>query len=209
MTLQINGVALSRGAQRIGSKAYSLVIARGFHEWGKASVAVPPLRVGGEQWISVGSRVYFGTECWLNASPIDGPDEPIISIGDGCSFAGSCVVSAVSRIKVGSEVLFARNVYIADHDHAYADTTRAILRQGVMNVCPVVIEDGAWLGQNAVITSGVHIGRGAVVGAGAVVTRDVPDHCLAVGVPAKVVRCWTSRQAVNNEYGVGLPAPEC
>lgn len=187
---QISGAALSRGAQRMGSKAYSLIIARGFYEWGRASVAVPPLRVYGEQWISVGSRVYFGSECWLNANPIDDVDEPPISIGDGCSFAGSCVVSAVSSVKIGTEVLFARNVYISDHDHACADTTRAILRQGVMNVYPVVIEDGAWLGQNAVITSGVRIGCGAVVGANAVVTKDVPDYCLAVGAPARVVRCW-------------------
>ena len=49
-------------------------------------------------------------------------------------------------------------------------------RQGIANVKPVVIGDGAWLGRNVTVTSGVSIGRGAVVAAGAVVTRDVPPH---------------------------------
>jgi acetyltransferase-like isoleucine patch superfamily enzyme len=35
---------------------------------------------------------------------------------------------------------------------------------------------------------GVTIGRGAIIGAGSVVTKDVPDYCVAVGVPAKVIR---------------------
>ena len=35
---------------------------------------------------------------------------------------------------------------------------------------------------------GVTIGKGAVIGAGAVVTKDIPDYCIAVGVPAKVIK---------------------
>jgi UDP-2-acetamido-3-amino-2,3-dideoxy-glucuronate N-acetyltransferase len=47
---------------------------------------------------------------------------------------------------------------------------------------------GASIGSGAVIMCGVTIGEGALVGAGAVVTRDVPPHRLAMGVPAKIVR---------------------
>ena len=50
------------------------------------------------------------------------------------------------------------------------------------------IEDGASIGANATVLPGVKIGRGALVGAGAVVTRDVPEYCVAVGNPAVVTR---------------------
>jgi hypothetical protein len=52
----------------------------------------------------------------------------------------------------------------------------------------VVIGDDVWVGAKATITRGVTIGRGAVVGAHAVVTHDLPAGCVAVGVPARIVR---------------------
>jgi acetyltransferase-like isoleucine patch superfamily enzyme len=193
-SLRISGAAVHRAVKRAGSKAFSLFIATGFYKWGHNSVVMPPLRVSGEQWISVGSGVHFGAGCWLNADPAKAVHEPVMLIGDGCSFAGGCVISAASLVRIGREVLVARNVYIADHDHAYLDTSQAIMHQGVASVGQVIIDDGAWLGQNAVVTSGVRIGRGAVVAANAVVTKDVPDYSLAAGAPAKVVKSWAPAQ---------------
>lgn len=46
----------------------------------------------------------------------------------------------------------------------------------------------AWIGANVTILPGVCIGEYAVIGAGAVVTRDIPARCIAVGVPARVIR---------------------
>jgi acetyltransferase-like isoleucine patch superfamily enzyme len=45
----------------------------------------------------------------------------------------------------------------------------------------------ASIGSNATIMGGVTIGAGALIGAGAVVTKDVPDHAIVAGVPAKVM----------------------
>jgi acetyltransferase-like isoleucine patch superfamily enzyme len=53
---------------------------------------------------------------------------------------------------------------------------------------PVVIGAGVWLGSHVVVTDGVTIGSGCVVGANSVVTKDLPEGCLAAGVPAKVLR---------------------
>ncbi|MDE1843196.1 MAG: N-acetyltransferase, partial [Thaumarchaeota archaeon] len=50
----------------------------------------------------------------------------------------------------------------------------------------VVIEDGAVIGSRAVIKAGVKIGKNSVVAMGAVVTRNIPENCVAMGVPAKV-----------------------
>jgi acetyltransferase-like isoleucine patch superfamily enzyme len=55
-------------------------------------------------------------------------------------------------------------------------------------VMPVLIRQGAWLGQNVVVCPGVTIGRGAVIGANSVVNRDIPDFCVAAGAPARVLK---------------------
>ncbi len=59
----------------------------------------------------------------------------------------------------------------------------------------VTIEEGASVGARAVCVAPVRIGRWASVGAGAVVTRDVPDHALVVGTPARQVG-WVGRSGV-------------
>ncbi|WP_188205639.1 2,3,4,5-tetrahydropyridine-2,6-dicarboxylate N-acetyltransferase [Alkalibacillus aidingensis] len=53
---------------------------------------------------------------------------------------------------------------------------------------PVVVEDGAVVGANAVILEGVTVGEGAVVAAGSIVTEDVPANTVVAGTPAKVIK---------------------
>lgn len=56
---------------------------------------------------------------------------------------------------------------------------------------PTKVRAGASIGANATIVCGVTVGKFAMIGAGAVVTRDVPDHALVLGVPAQIVG-WVS-----------------
>ena len=148
---------------------------------------VPPVRISGERRIAIGSGVFIGSGSWLQVLP--GPGEGVaLRVGDGTSIVGDCVLSAASSVEVGRNVLIARNVYIADHGHAYADRRVPILDQGIADVGSVTIRDAAWLGQNVVVSPGVTIGRGAVIGANSVVKDDIPDYSVAVGAPARVVR---------------------
>jgi acetyltransferase-like isoleucine patch superfamily enzyme len=176
-----------RGSLRVRAKAFSLFARGAFAQFGARSVIEPPVRLQGEGRIAVGDDVFVGAGSWLQV--LDGPDRHVaLSVGDGTSIAGNCVLSAALSVRLGRKVLLARNVYISDHSHAFEDVDRAVLDQGVTRVEPVEIGDGAWLGQNVVVGPGVRIGRGAVVGANSVVLKDVPDHTVAVGAPARVVR---------------------
>lgn len=179
-------LALYRLASRVWGKAFSLAGGPAFSSFGAGTVLQPPVRLSGERRIAIGAGVYIGSGCWLQGLG-DGPG-PSLSIGDGSKIVGGSVFSAVASVRIGQKVLIARNAYISDHRHAFADPDRAVLDQGIEGVAPVEICDGAWLGENVVVGPGVRIGRGAVIGANAVVLADVPDRSIAVGAPARVVR---------------------
>ena len=183
---------------RAVSKTFCLLAAGGFARFGRRSFLALPIRLSGESRIAIGDGVYIGSDCWLQTIG-DGADVAL-EIGDGTSIVGHCVLSAASSVRLGAKVLLARNVYISDHMHAYADVGVAVLDQGLTRIEAVEVCDGAWLGQNVVVCPGVRIGRGAVVGANSVVNRDVPDFSLAVGAPAKVIRTFakaSSRAATS------------
>lgn len=63
-----------------------------------------------------------------------------------------------------------------------------------------LVKRGATIGANATIVCGVTIGRYALIGAGAVITSDVPDYALMVGVPGRRVG-WVCRCGVKLEFG--------
>lgn len=176
-------------AQRALAKGFSLAVSGGFAAFGPRSVIQPPVRLGGVGRIAVGEGVMVGTGSWLQAIGDDAAGVAL-EIGDGTSIVGHCVLSAAESIRIGRRVLIARNAYVSDHSHAFTDTGRAVMDQGITGVAPVVLDDGCWLGENVVIGPGVRVGRGAVIGANAVVLADVPDHCVAVGAPARVVRSF-------------------
>lgn len=175
-----------RIAQRVTGKGFSLLAGGAFADFGSGTVLQPPLRLAGEHGISIGDGVWIGPGSWLQSI---GPSRSVtLRIGDGTSAAGNCVLSAAHSVTLGRRVLLARGVYVSDHSHRFDDVPRPVLEQGLDRVAAVEIGDGAWLGENVVVCPGVRIGRGSVVGANAVVTSDVPDFCLAVGAPARVVR---------------------
>ncbi|MCH5372995.1 MAG: N-acetyltransferase, partial [Planctomycetes bacterium] len=83
---------------------------------------------------------------------------------------------------IGHGVVFTNDMY------PKAVTTQGHLQNDSdWEVVPTRVKEQASIGSNATILCGLTIGRGALVGAGAVVTRDVPDHAIVAGVPARIV----------------------
>lgn len=97
----------------------------------------------------------------------------------------NCVILDTAPITLGKNVLIGPNVQIYAPMHPINYRERAT---GVEHGEPVTIGDDCWIGGSAVICPGVTIGHRCVIAAGAVVTKDIPDDCMAAGVPAKVIR---------------------
>jgi acetyltransferase-like isoleucine patch superfamily enzyme len=172
-----------RLGKRARDRAFAAAIRGSFAEFGNGTRLCLPVQVWGESRIRLGENVTVGEDSWLHALGPSGR----ITIGSDSSMSGHLVISAIQEITLGRRVLIARGVYIADHNHRRDDMNTAIADQGLADVSPVEIGDGAWLGQNVVVLPGARIGAGAVIGANAVVMSEVPAHAVAVGAPARVV----------------------
>lgn len=107
-----------------------------------------------------------------------------IKIGDPFVFGSHIFMDVMfPNISIGDDVILAGYDYILSHSNVLWG-----YRAGEGGVKPVVIKRGARISINVTILPGVTIGENAVVGAGAIVTKDIPDNFLAVGVPAKPVK---------------------
>lgn len=108
-----------------------------------------------------------------------------VVIGDHSRIGLHCTV--IGPVRIGSHVNLAQGITVSALNHNFNDTDKTIDSQGV-STKEVIIEDDVWIGANAVILPGVTIGNHSVIAAGAVVTKSIPPHSLAAGVPAIVKR---------------------
>lgn len=97
----------------------------------------------------------------------------------------NCTIIDVARVTIGDNCMLAPNVSIYTAGHPIHPQTR---NSGYEYGKSVTIGDNVWIGGNAVICPGVTIGSNVVIGAGSVVTKDIPDWCVAAGNPCKVIR---------------------
>ena len=80
-------------------------------------------------------------------------------------------------------------MYITDCNYEYRDIHVSVIDQGIAQKGQKSsIGGGSYIGINAVIVGNIRIGRHCVIGANSVVTKDVPDYCVAVGCPARVIK---------------------
>lgn len=114
-------------------------------------------------------------------APIAGAAFDRIKIGSNVFINSNSLLMARGGITIEDDVMLAANVQLLSNNHDEYD------RQ-VLTCKPIHIKKGAWIGAGASILPGVTIGKYAIVGAGAIVTKDVGDYEVAVGIPAKVVK---------------------
>jgi len=165
-----------------------------FGRFGKGSKLIDPIITGASR-IFIGQGVYIRKHTWLAADPLTGSTDCSLTIGDGTYVGHFCHVYATQSITLGKQVLLADRVYISDNVHEYQDIHKPVMHQPVKQLKPVIIGDGAWLGENVCII-GASIGKNSVIGANAVVTADIPDYCVAVGAPARIIKRYDNTAGV-------------
>ncbi len=133
--------------------------------------------------IVLGDNVTMGRNCSLNCKNGD------IVVGSNVNITTNVnlVVAAGGTIKIGS------NIDIGSFTHFSAGTydlsEANILPSGQGQISKgIVLENGIWIGAGVVVLDGVRIGENAIIGAGAVVNKEIPERCIAFGVPAKIVK---------------------
>jgi acetyltransferase-like isoleucine patch superfamily enzyme len=162
--LKLAGAQIHRGVKIVGSR----------------------LLRGDARGLSCEGGVYFSDGVRLLIGKHDGKTGRL-QIGAGCFFNHFAVIDCQLSIEIGSRVLVGPHTYIGDFDHDFTAVQDLRIAHGG-NASPVKIGDDVWIGAGCVVLKGVSIGRGAVIGAGSVVTHDVPEAMVAVGVPARVIR---------------------
>jgi acetyltransferase-like isoleucine patch superfamily enzyme len=145
-----------------------------------------PLKLDGKKNIFVGDNVLIQKYTWLAAVPLIG-DSAKLEIGNNSVIGHFNHIYATKSIVIEDYVLTADRVYITDNLHQYDNPNVPIILQPIKQISPVRIGEGSWLGENVCVI-GANIGKHCVIGANSVVTHDIPDYSIAVGVPAKVIK---------------------
>ncbi len=108
-----------------------------------------------------------------------------IEVGKNFFANYNCTILDVAKVKIGDNCQMAPNVAIYTAGHPIHPATRNSQYEYGK---PVTIGDNVWIGGNTVLCPGVHVGSNVVIGAGSVVTKDLPDWCIAAGNPCRVIR---------------------
>ena len=134
-----------------------------------------------------GRDVQFGQELWMldhvkigGGSAFETPSR--LRAGHFLHLGAQTLINTARPVIIGHEVGLGTRTSIYTHG-AYSSALMGF----PVTFAPVEIGDFTWI-PGAVVNPGVRIGRCCVVGVNSVVTRDLPDGCLAAGSPAKVVR---------------------
>jgi len=146
-----------------------------------------PLKIDGCKNIAIGKNVVIQYKTWLAALPLTGEKECRLVIKDGSIIGHFNHIYATKSIVIEENVLTADKVYITDNLHDYSDPNVPIMKQRIIQKNQVIIGAGSWIGEHVSII-GASIGKNSVIGANSVVTKDIPDYCVAVGIPAKVIK---------------------
>ncbi|MCB0319512.1 MAG: Gfo/Idh/MocA family oxidoreductase [Bdellovibrionales bacterium] len=145
-------------------------------------------------YVDEGAKVGKGTKIW-HFSHV----QPNSVIGENCSLGQN--VNVANNVRIGNGVKIQNNVSVYEgvelEDYVFCGPSMVFTninvprckypQRGSSHYLRTLVREGASLGANSTIVCGSTIGRHALIAAGAVVTKDVPDHALMVGVPARQV----------------------
>jgi acetyltransferase-like isoleucine patch superfamily enzyme len=153
-------------------------------------IVIEPACVLSGARITLGSRCSFraGHGSRLNAVEVYALADGHVTIGTGNYFTwhARLYLHEPGRIAIGNDCGIASGTLFTVSDmHPIYDRTSG---ERINLPRDVTVEDEVWVSQDAALLKGSHVGRGSVIGLRAVVTGAIPEHCIAAGVPARVIR---------------------
>lgn len=168
-----------------------------------------PRRIVNSEYITMGDDVYLGPNCLLVAIAqypgvsMNAPEgtpvahyQPSIVVGNRVTSTGGLQIGAMDEVVIEDDVILATNINITDGFHGYQRVDVPYKFQAMERIQPIRIKRGSWVGQNVVIGPGVVVGENSIIGANSVVLDSVPDRCIAVGSPARVIKRWSDERSV-------------
>ena len=192
---KIYSYRLSQRLHSVRDILYTMWIRNFIGQMGEHSrIAYPcSLQGGGQKRIVIGDHTSIQSHgilgCWEKYG--DQQFSPSIIIGNHCSIGEYNHITAINKITIGDGLLTGRFVYIGDNAHgglSWKEAEIPPVRRHLTSKGEIIIGRNVWIGDKVTILGGVTIGDNVIVGANSVVTHDIPNNCVAVGMPAKVVR---------------------
>jgi acetyltransferase-like isoleucine patch superfamily enzyme len=155
----------------------------------------PRTHIRGLSSISIGDGFDAADGLWLEAVTRAAGESyaPRIVIGKNVNISRWTHIAAVNYIEIGSGVLIGSKVLITDNHHgSYSGDRQSApglppAMRPLASRGPVIIGPNAWIGDGVVIMPGCKVGQGSIIGANSVVTTDIPEFTIAVGVPARCI----------------------
>lgn len=162
---------------------------REYKEWHWSSIIVSPLYISNKKYISIGENVRIMHHARIEAVCRYCKQEfsPSLVIGDNVSIQQNVHITCANSVEIGANTAIVANVTITDIIHPYTEKDIHLIKQPII-VKPVKIGSYCGIYNNVVINAGVTIGHHVTIGANSVVTKDIPDYCVAVGSPARIIK---------------------
>lgn len=153
-----------------------------------------PFDIRGKHYMKIDDGFTAGFGCRIEAYP-DCYRQTVLFIGKNVQINDYVHITAVNSVIIGDNVLIASKVYISDSTHGcysgeHQSSPSSIVKDRKLTFKPVCIKNNVWIGENVAILPGVTVGENSIIGANSVVTKNIPDNCIAIGNPARVSKIY-------------------
>ncbi|CDB88729.1 putative lipopolysaccharide biosynthesis O-acetyl transferase WbbJ [Clostridium sp. CAG:253] len=172
----------------------SVLYTKRFKKFGNNSVLYKPLIIRAHSDISIGDNTTILNGVRMQVYNDLTRRDSKLEIGNDCYIGYNNTFLAGGDIIIEDGVLMASNILISSENHSVNPEDDKYYMDQKLECESVVVGEGSWLGENCKILPGVKIGKKCVIGAGSIVTKSIPDYCIAVGSPAKIIKKYDVNQ---------------
>jgi len=182
------------------STAYALILTRMFYKG--ARLIRRPFYCRGTSLLDFGQGLTIGHHCRFDLFGEKDDSSKKLTIGKNCKMGDNVHIVAHQTVRIGDNCLMASKIFISDTSHGQYSGAAGHSSPAVppemrpLYTRAVRIGNNVWIGENVCILSGVTIADGCIVGANAVVTKDIPENCIASGAPARATKRFDSDSQV-------------